>query len=144
LSFLRNIWIVSMGRTDKIILTGLLFDTTYTASLALQEAIHSLSVCWTSVSVDNLIKGAKCFKSNTPTFSLYNTSMHFRVTGAFTFVFMFLSILSIASPLSPRTNITVNGLDVRQKLDIAGSKQSSSIHHSHHRCANVIPQSSSR
>jgi hypothetical protein len=45
--------------------------------------------------------------------------MHFRV---FTFVFVFLSIrvLSIvASPLSPPTNIAVNGLDGRQLVDIA-------------------------
>jgi len=60
--------------------------------------------------------------------------MHFRVrTGAFTFVFVFLSLLSMASPLSPRTNVVVNGLDERQ-LDIVASKQSSSIHHSHHKC----------
>ena len=48
--------------------------------------------------------------------------MHFQVTGVFTFIFVFLSILSIASPLSPRTNVSVNGLDVRQ-LDVEADSE---------------------
>jgi hypothetical protein len=54
-------------------------------------------------------------------------NMHFRATDTFTFLFVFLSILSIASPLqvSPRTNVTV---DVRQAPDIALGEQSSLIH----------------
>jgi len=57
------------------------------------------------------------------TFSLYNTKMHFRVTNAFTFIFVFLSILSMANPLSssPRDNVALKRLDERQAAsDIIG------------------------
>ena len=42
--------------------------------------------------------------------------MHFQVTEAFTFLFAFLAILSMANPLSssPRDNVVENGLDARQ------------------------------
>jgi hypothetical protein len=64
--------------------------------------------------------------------------MHFRATDTFTFLFVFLSILSIASPLqvsnSPRTIV-----DARQTSEIVG-EQPSSIHHLHHKCANMIPE----
>ena len=60
---------------------------------------------------------------------------HFRVTNAFTFLFVFLSILPMASPLSlassPRDNVALNGLEERQASIIAGGEQSSLIHHSH-------------
>ena len=59
--------------------------------------------------------------------------MHFRVTDAFTFlqVFVSLSILSMASPLSSSspTNVT-NGLDVRQAGIIVDGEKSSSIYSS--------------
>ena len=70
--------------------------------------------------------------------------MHFQVTKAFTFLFAFLSILSMANPLSssPRDNFVKNGLDARQEegATIEGEQSSSTrIHHSHHKCANMIP-----
>ena len=74
--------------------------------------------------------------------------MHFRVTEAFTFLFVFLSILSVANPLSssPRDNVAENGLDARQAgaaaTDIIVEGEQSMIYHSHHKCANMIPQSS--
>ena len=42
--------------------------------------------------------------------------MHFQVTEAFTFISVFLSILSMANPLasSPRDNVVENGLEARQ------------------------------
>ena len=61
--------------------------------------------------------------------------MHFRVTEAFTFIFAFFSILSMANPLpsSPRDNVVENGLDARQEAVLVESEQSSLIHHSHHK-----------
>jgi hypothetical protein len=65
--------------------------------------------------------------------------MHFRATDTFTFLFVFLSILSIASPLhvsnSPRTIV-----DARQTSEIVVGEQPSSIHHlhMHHKCANMM------
>ena len=86
------------------------------------------------------------FQTNTSTYSLYNTNMpvHFRVTEAFTFIFVFLSILSMANPLSssPRNNIVENGLEERQAADIIIEGEQSSIHHTTN-AANLIPQSSS-
>ena len=69
------------------------------------------------------------FQTNTSTYSLYNT--HFRVTEAFTFIFVFLSILSMADPLSssPRNNIIENGLEERQAADIIIEGEQSLIHH---------------
>ena len=73
--------------------------------------------------------------------------MHFQVTKAFTFLFVFLSILAMANPLasSPRDNVVENGLDARQEEEVAvDSEQLSSIHHSNYKCANMIPQPSSK
>ena len=73
--------------------------------------------------------------------------MHFRVTEAFAFLFVFLSIHSMANPLSssPRDNVDENGLDARQigiAADIVAGGEQSMIHHSYYKCANMIPQSS--
>ena len=89
---------------------------------------------------------------HTPTFSLYNTNMHFQVNKAFTFIFLCFSILSMANPLAsfPRDNVVENGLEARQggvPADsdlIIGGEQSSSIHWHHTpQCTNMIPQPSS-
>ena len=51
--------------------------------------------------------------------------MQFQVTKAFTFIFVFLSILSMANPLasSPRDNVVENGLDARQEAVLVESEQ---------------------
>jgi hypothetical protein len=69
----------------------------------------------------NAIKGAK---SGTHRVDIQSYSTIMRFTDAFTFAFVFLSITSIASPVSPPTNemrSVVNRLDVRQS-DIAESQ----------------------
>ena len=51
--------------------------------------------------------------------------MQFQVTKAFKFIFVFLSILSMANPLasSPRDNVVENGLDARQEAVLVESEQ---------------------
>ena len=67
--------------------------------------------------------------------------MHFRVTEAFTFLFAFLSIFSMANPLSssPRDIAVENELDARQEgagTDIIIEGAIFFDSHSHYKCAN--------
>jgi hypothetical protein len=65
--------------------------------------------------------------------------MHFRITDAFTYLFVFLSILPIASPLpsSPRTNVAENGLDLRQLNIIYSGAIFFAFNTNNHKCANM-------